>query len=61
MEGNDQHEIATNASSLIGVLENVNVYLMGDLINQVEQCKEEIEQYNQLYEEMKHRFNEVHH
>ena len=40
MEQNEPGEIATNATSLIGVLENVNVSLTRYLINQVEQCKE---------------------
>ena len=34
-------EIATDDTSSIGVLENVNVSLTRDLINKLEECKEE--------------------
>ena len=41
MEGKDPSEIATDVASLIGVLENVNVSSKRNLINKVEECKEE--------------------
>ena len=61
MEGKEPGKIATDVALLIGVLENVNVSLTRYLINQVEQCKLQLNKYKKLYEEMKCFFNEVHH